>query len=145
MLPALATLEQLADRLGMAVDELNEARAQAALDDASVLVRSETGFTWVDAEGELIEDVPDIAVAICLAVAKRAYENPSGATQKTVGDVSVTYPETSAYLTLDERRVLSRLRSTGALWTIATTRGDEMETTYIDVVGQDEPMPFLSE
>jgi hypothetical protein len=141
MLPALASLEELAARLGVAVWELDVARAQATLDDASALVRSEVSLNWVDSEGEL-GTVPDVAASICLASARRAYENPTGATQRTVGDVSVAHPA-PAYLTTEERVVLSRLRGTGSIWSLATTRGDEMETTYIDVVGSDKPIPFL--
>lgn len=87
-------------------------RAQAALDDASALIRNVANLTWVDDEGVLLDTVPDIVVAICLAVAIRAYRNTDGVKQASVGDVSVTYGADSSgaavFLTREERKAINR-------------------------------------
>ena len=150
-LPALVSLEDLVARL---VTEPasggEEARAQAALDDASTLVRSVAGETWVDDENELVEDVPDPVQTVVLAAAKRAYLNPEGHAQKSNDDVSVTYARDAAsggvFLTAAERdMVITAVSGTSrpALWTLRTTRGGPGEDIYLPVLGQDEPMPFL--
>lgn len=155
MLPALARIEDLAVRLGVAGDEIDDARAQAALDDASTLVRAEVNKTWVvdilaDPVVLLPEaEIPDIVGFVVLAAAKRGYENPSGITQKTAGDVSMTFaarPQSAVYLTDDERALLNSavFPSTSGLHTVATYRGDlACDTVWIPVVGA-PPFPWLT-
>lgn len=153
-LPALAVIEDLAVRLGVDGSQIDDARAQACLDDASVLVRAELDQTWVDVSGELIVAgdgaVPDVARFVVLASAKRAYENPSGITSKTASDVTIAFqarPATGVYLTEEERALLhsTEVGTTGGLWTLETYRGDLCigDTVWVPVVDA-PPFPFLT-
>lgn len=128
-LPALATLDQLAVRLGLAAGELDDdARALAVLQDASVLVRNVTRRTWLNTEGTELLDVPDIVAMVVLSAAQRAYQNPQGITQKTAGDVSMSFAargQASVYLTETEVAMLGQYSiGTSGLRTVATTRGE---------------------
>lgn len=115
-LPPLADLAAMAARLGITLDPESAAgaRASATLDDASALIRSIAGMTWVDEEdsGDGLLPLPDIIESIALACAMRAYRNPSGAAQASVGDVSVSYGQATSgvqvYLTRDEKRSIFR-------------------------------------
>jgi hypothetical protein len=113
VLPPLATLEALSERLGILPDAetLDGAQALAALDDASALVRSEAGKEFVDESGDVV-NVPDIIVSITLASAFRAVRNPDGTTQATVGDVSVSYTREGAggavFLTRAEQKAVRK-------------------------------------
>lgn len=111
MLPALATTDALALRLGVTFSVSETERAAAVLDDASALIRSEAGVDWVDEQGQLL-DVPTVVESIALAVAYRAYRNPDGLGQASLGDASVTYDrgpgQSAVYLTRDERRSIRR-------------------------------------
>lgn len=115
VLPSLADLEDLSVRLGLTFESgsADALRAQAALDDASALIRAEAGASFTD--WDVVPDsgdsapnlIPDIVTAIALAAAYRAYQNPQGATSAQVGDVSVSYGgsagNAAVYLTRDER------------------------------------------
>lgn len=119
----LASTDQFADWLGVTLTGSDLTRADAILVAASSLVRSEAGRTW---EGET---VPDDVAAVVLQAAERKYRNPGGETQKTVGDVSVSYSSGVAvglYLTDDEKIIVRRYRDAGSggLWTLRTSRDD---------------------
>lgn len=114
MLPALASIEQLSERLGVLLDPetADGARGQACLDDASALIRNEASLTWVD-EAEDLTTVPDVIEQIALAVAYRAFRNPDGTVATTVGDVSVSYSRENAaggsvFLTRAEQRAVRK-------------------------------------
>lgn len=104
--PALATTTDLSTR---GVDVSDPARAQAAIDDASARIHSATNFVWIDAEtGELVANVPHIALTICCSAARRALANPLGVTQQSEGigsyNVAQTFGNASpdVYLTRSE-------------------------------------------
>ena len=108
-LPALVSLDDFALRVG-GVSASDEERAQAMLDDASALVRAEAGTEdWVDDDGAL-EDVPGVIVAVVVAVAIRAFRNPDGVRQESIGTYSVSYADssTAVFLTEGERRAIRR-------------------------------------
>lgn len=136
--PPLASPDDLAARLGIETDELDTARAEAWLADASTLVRDEAGQSFLTAEGDLIALVPDIVTMITLAAAQRAYENPSNVTQKSTADTSMSFAargDSPVYLTEDECKRLRRLSGAaarGGLFAIQTTRGPEpCDTGYV--------------
>lgn len=159
MLPALARVEDLAVRIGVSGAQIDDARAQAALDDASTLARAEVGLTWVvvDSAGVIVvpavllaeELIPDVVAFVVLSAAARAYQNPSGIIQKTAGDVAVAYSKpagTGVYLTDDERALLRGAASPSStgLFSLATYRGDLCDdTVWIPVVGA-PPFPWLT-
>lgn len=147
-LPALATLEQFAARLPGGVSEDDETRAQAALEDASALIRSAAGgTTWTttnDADEVVLADnLPDVIVMICIAAARRAYVNPEGIRAESPGGYSVTYADSSAdiYLTREERRRVRAAAGRNGLGVIPLSRGPVETSTYVDVVGSDKPLP----
>lgn len=111
-LPALAELEDMEARLGVSLEaeSADGERALAALEDASALVRAEGGKDWLDEHDELTDDLPAIVKQVTLAAALRAYRNPDGASQTSIGDVSVSFSGRgrvgSVYLTQDERRAV---------------------------------------
>lgn len=112
----MALVDQAAfeERLGRTLTDTSEiARANAALEDASTVVLEVGDDTWTSA------DVPEAAATVVLSVARRVFENPEGATQKSVGDLSVSYGSVSSgsvanplELTSRERR---RVRSAAGL------------------------------
>lgn len=153
MLPAFASIDDLALRLPGGIAESDEERAQAALDDASAKIRVEAATLWVDANGDLVEGIPDIVAVVCLAAAARALTNPEGVEQVSIGTYSESKSNASAdvYLTAQERSLIRRAASGGGgLWTQPTTRGRletdrdqycDGDTIYVDVVGG-APIPF---
>jgi len=121
VLPAFATLEQLTARV--AGGQVNDARAQAVLDDASARIRAEAVKTWVT-DGELDADLPDIVVAVCLQAALRAYQNPERLTQEGIGTGYVqSNVSADVYLTKAELRLVRRAAGNTGLWSKPTTRG----------------------
>lgn len=126
-LPAFATLEQLAARIPGGIRDADEARAQAALDDASTLIRSEVSphAGWTTAEA-LDADVPDIVVMVTLWAARRSYENPEGVSEESLGQYSVSLGNSSSdvYLTAAERRHVRKAAGFLSIGVVATTRGD---------------------
>lgn len=135
MPPPLASLEQFSNRLGASPEGADVDRAEAALDDASALIRTEAGEDWLDAGGAL-ETVPAAVEAVALAVALRAYRNPEGVQQSQVGDVSVTYAAGggSAFLYPQERRIVRRAAGRQAVGSIQLTApAPEMTPTAWEV------------
>ena len=147
MLPPLASLTNLGLRLGVTLTGTDAERGTAALDDASALIRAEAGTSWVDDEGDLL-DVPAIVESVTLAVAYRAFRNPDGVSQTSLGDASVSYDRASAqaaaYLTRDERRAVRRAAGTTAVGAIELASPWSMPASdYPVAVAQGgEPIPI---
>lgn len=143
MLDALASLEQLEERMGT-ID--NETAALAALVDASALVRAEAGLTWED------EDPPDVVVVITLAAAARGLRNPDGAQSEGIGTYNVAYGATSlggVWLTANERRAI-RLAVRGTASGIGSIELEspwqmEITTVPVDIGGDEMPWVTLGE
>lgn len=134
-LTPLADLTAFGLRLGMdLVDAHGDptkpegVRALAALEDASALVRTEAGKTYVDSHDLLVLGIPDVITSIVLAVAYRAFRNPEGTTQSSLGDVSVSFArEGSAgavFLTKAEQRAIRKAAGRN------TFSGITMESPY---------------
>jgi hypothetical protein len=136
MLPPLASLEALEVRVGQdLVDDHGEPigadglRAQAALEDASALVRAQAGATYDDEHDLLLAVIPDVIVSVTLAAAYRAFLNPQGAVQTSVGDVSVTYSRGqtagAVFLTSAEMRAVRQAAGASSVGSL------ELETGFI--------------
>jgi hypothetical protein len=110
-LPRLASVDKLASWLGATI-ERDDRRAQEVLDAASGLVRAAAGQAWVTSDGELITDVPAVAVTVTLTAAARAWMNPAGASDQRTGPFGASWPTGAAgvMLTPDEREMLSALK-----------------------------------
>lgn len=155
-LPALAELSDLEARLGVDLSGSDSTRAQAALDDASAVIRDEAGVDFLDPEDDasLDPDMPAVIVTICLAVAMRAYDNPNGERSESLGSASVShgvYGQAGVYLTPTERRMVRKAAGSASVGTVelrqawvpvndntatgfvtATDGGDDMPWTRID-------------
>lgn len=147
-LPTFASTDDLEAR---GVDVTDVDRAWAALDDASTLIRVEARKSWVADDavdfGDLADYLQDAIVTVCITAARRALENPTGASAMAVGDVSVTLADASSdvYLTNRERIIIRTAAGQGsALGSIELEVGTPGYSGYIDV-GQTEPMPFTYE
>lgn len=137
-LPALADLEALAARLPGGIAEADEPRAQAALDDASALIRAEAGEDWVTDTDELdTDELPDVAVTVCLAAARRAFVNPDGVTSEAIDGYQTQYRNDSAdvYLTRAERRLVRLAVGRGVIGAQPLTRGEVETATVGTAVG----------
>jgi phage gp36-like protein len=143
-LPALATTDDLDVRTPGGLDAGDLARASAALDDASAMVRAVAGKTWTT-DGALDDDIPHVVLMVTVAVARRVLANPDGVTQESIDDYSYTVANASSdvYLTRAEKAAVRSAAGKSGIWTLQTTRIGTDDTQYLDVVGQDEPMPFL--
>jgi hypothetical protein len=125
----LAEVDELEDRLGRALTtDAERARAEAALDDASALVRGEGNPGWVAGS------VPQAVVAVVLTAALRVVRNPEGFVAETIGAYNYRLPEQGAlgiYLSEAEKQIVRRFRTTrgNGLWTQQLSRGDVDETT----------------
>lgn len=115
-LPSLAPVSALEVRLGVEIGSLEDedfARAEAAIADASTLVRSEAGRTWV-AEDDSVT-APDDVVAVVLRAARREFQNPSGLRSESVGDYSYSLAEGGGvFLTDAERRIVRAAAGSGS-------------------------------
>lgn len=161
-LPAFAPVDSIEDWLGESVEPV---RAQALLDAASTLVRTETGSAWVDALGALMwladdasEKLQIIGQAFAHAVvsaAARAYTNPNGFIQEGTGPFSGTRHRDSGdgvFLTATEKRAITEAvagykgKTHSGLWSLSTTRGDCYDDTiYVPTAPEPSgyPLPFL--
>jgi hypothetical protein len=112
-LPPLATIADLEIRLGVDPGSLagnDLARAEANIADASHLVRTASGLSWVDSTGAA--NPPESVVVVVLQVAKRVYTNPDGLASETVSADGASYSASNnqaalgTYLTDDELTVV---------------------------------------
>ncbi len=147
MLPPLASVAALELRLGVSLAGTEADRAGAILDDASALVRSEACRDWLDDEGAL-HDVPAVVESVTLAAAYRAFRNPDGVSQTSLGDASVSYDrgdgQAAVYLTRDERKAIRRAAGTSVVGAIELTSPWAMpaDTYPVDVSGGGDPIPI---
>lgn len=127
---ALAGVEDLADWIGEAIafDTPDYKRAEWCIRAASALVRAESGRTWLDDVGVLVDPVPENAVMVTIYCAGRIYDNREAQTRGGVDDYTESWrvDESGAYLTASEKRMLSGLKPSGrrGIGVIATTRDD---------------------
>lgn len=106
------TLAALASRLGVPAGTLlaeDQARATAALEDASTLALAEVSTslaeTWTTS-------APAVVVLVVLKAARREYENPRGMNLETLGEHSVGLTDLSGvYLTAREVAQVRRAAS----------------------------------
>jgi hypothetical protein len=148
----LADLAGMEARLRRSLTSTEATAAEAAIDDASALVRAESGGrSWLDEDGE-----PDPRVApIVLAVALRAFRNPEGFSTQTVGSWTGVLGGTGqdvasgVYLTSHERRQLHALVGALGLVSVPVVRpellGSAVDSGLRPVDYGGEPLPFLPE
>lgn len=160
-LPAFATVGDLIERRPGGVSEGDRARAQAALDDASALIRAEVGADWLDPDDSLrlAVNVPGIFLSVACSAARRAFDNPDGLqSEQLASGYQAAYANSSSdvYLTAAERRVIRKAAGISTLWTQSTTRDPDglgLETanvadgptTLVPVDPPGQPVPWTTE
>lgn len=154
MATPLADLAGMEARLRRSLDGPEAAAAEAAIDDATALVRAETGRSWILSTGEPDERVTPIVLSMAL----RAFRNPEGYSSQTVGSwtgvVGGTGQDVASgvYLTAHERRQLQALMGAGGLVSIPIERPELIGadgTVYVPVDyapgSRESDFPFLVE
>ena len=125
--PPLASFGMLARKLGALpedFDEVERTRGEALLDEASELIRDLAGKTWLTTANAL-DSVPRRVASVCVAAAARAFENPHGLLQRSLGDSSKMYDRRGreggeiVYLTEEEERAV--LKAAGVSTFVAVT------------------------
>lgn len=140
---ALATLDALVARLGRPLDDDAETvLAQAALDDASELVRH-YGLPWTP------ENCPPIVRRVVLRAAERVVRNPEMARMEMEGSYQISLPASlpvSGELTDDEIGIVESAAGFNDLVVVRITRTDDScqpSTIYVDPDGRPgEPIPY---
>lgn len=138
-----ASVEELEQRLGEALAGTERDRGQALLHDASTVIRAVAHGDWDD-------PVPEVVTTVCLNMAIRAYRNPEGVRQQSLGSFSLTFGdvETGVVITDEERRLISIAAGYGvALDSVQLTTGYEATSTVFVPVGdgRGDWLPWLSE
>src|SRR5690606_9028776 len=95
--------DDLALMLGTPVDE----------DPASLMIERAA-----DLCRDIVSPLPDSAKGVILSAAARAYANPQGVTQETVGIYNVSRPWAGVYLTRAERAALKRAAGAGGAFSV---------------------------
>lgn len=141
--PPLASVEQLAVRLGRDLDGADAKRAEAVLEDVSAAARGVSKQEWLNSA-----EVPGDVVGAVLAAARRLFTNPDGFVQQSLGPFANT--RAAATVTADvflasELAVLKRALPRKPLWTLSTTRGDaDYETGFAHTEGFSDPFPLTA-
>lgn len=149
-LPPFADVDDLAARLPGGIEAADEARAEAALVDASRAIRAEAGITWVDEDtNELLDDVPEIIATICMAAARRAFLNPHGIRSEQLDQFSTSFgnPTGDVYLTKGERASVRTAAGRSPVSTIQLTRpetpfGVDQTIFVTDQIPGSDPIPY---
>lgn len=145
-LEPLASLQDLSDRVGETIAD-DDHTSLYYLRAASALIRAETGRTWIDDHGYVV-DVPSDVRYVCVEVAARLFRNPEGVIQETTGPFTQRLPDKFAdglFLTATEKSQLARYRASRmGLWALQTTREDPFLDTITVPVEGGSPLPHLT-
>lgn len=130
--PALAGIARFSRKLGYTPTGAESERAEHLLDEASELIRDVAGQTWLNDDGTL-GAVPRRIANICVAAAFRAFGNPEGLSQRSLGDSSKSYDRTGreggedVYLTAAEERDIRRSNG-GSMISVTLVTPYDVET-----------------
>ncbi|WP_194117753.1 hypothetical protein [Streptomyces hoynatensis] len=140
MVEPLATIPELEARLGYTLTGAELAQAQAALADASALVRY-YGAAWADPA-----TAPDLARTITLAAAERRVRNPEGYRAELDGNYQYQLPAsapTGVALSDAEIEQLRDLAGRAGLVSVEVQRPVRVDDTwYAPVAGGGDPIPW---
>lgn len=149
--PLPPALDDLARRMGLDAEDLDEdgnrARLQDALDDATDLVLAEVSTVLAE---RWTASAPRVIHIVIRSAARRAYENPRGIATESLGEHAVGLTDTSGvFLTTRELATIRKAatgRSGGYVGSIRTPTAygvpAERATAYAPVDGQ-RAVPFL--
>lgn len=141
MTVALASLDDLEARMG----DVDAVRALTALEDASLLIHTETSSVWLE-DGVLVADIPRVVVTVCCKVAQRVMSNTQGIETTSLGTFTESYSNATndVFLTRSERRVIKRaagLSGIGSI-TLESPYRTPIEDIYMTVAGGGDPLPM---
>lgn len=112
--PLPPSLADLALRMGLEAIDLDEGdnrpRLQAALDDATALVLAEVSATLAE---RWSASAPNVVHIVIRTAARRAYENPRGIQQETLGEHTVGLTDTSGVFLTSRELAIIRKAATG--------------------------------
>lgn len=147
-LPPLVDPEELLKRLQRdEFGDLEAERVEAVCEDASDLVRGESGKDWLDPDDPTKVVAPRYVLLIARRCAERAVRNPEGYSSESAGDYSYqrrgAEGEGGTFLTEREVRALKQASGKSGLWTQPTTRGDSCypDAVYLQATGSVDWMP----
>ena len=133
-----ATADEFEVRIGEELTDADRERAEALLLDASTLIRTIAQGDW--------EDPPDIVRLVCLNAALRAFRNPEGVRQQSLGSFSQTFGnvELGVFITEEEERLIRIAAGQGVgLDSIQLTSGYEAtETIFVPVASGGDWLPW---
>lgn len=142
--PPLASFAMLARKLGALpedFDEVERVRGEALLDEASELIRDVAEKSWLTTTNAL-DGVPRRVATICVAAAARAFENPHGLTQRSLGDSSKSYDRSKreggeiVYLTEAEERAVRKAAGISTFVAVTLTSPYSSDAADLDVWAQ---------
>lgn len=145
--PPLASFGMLARKLGGLPEDFDETerdRGEYLLDEASELIRDIAAKSWLTATNAL-DGVPRPVARICVAAAARAFENPHGLSQRSLGDSAKTYDRAgreggeAVYLTDVEERTIRRaagISSFLAVTLVSPYSSDDAGDTWDEVTAE---------
>lgn len=135
-MPPLATFGMFARKLGYVPEETERDRAEQLLDDASELIRDTADKTWLIAGTSALDDVPRRIARICVDAALRAFTNPEGLTQRSIGDSAKSWDRSGreggeiVYLTTAEKEAVRKAAGGGSF--VSVTLTSPYSADYVD-------------
>lgn len=151
-LPPFASLDDYQDRFGPVADE---ARAEAAIDDASSDIRAYLDTSFVtDGALDFSEArawASDVFRKVACQIAHRRLDNPDGIRRESIDGYETEFTNSSAdtFLTRSEKAQLNAAAGRSALTVISTTRGpletgDVREGWFEGMTEEIEPWTLMS-
>jgi len=135
-LPPLVEIDKLFAKIGYVPDAYELTRAAELLDEASELVRDTAEKTWTDETTGVVSGVPRRVRVIVVEAAYRAFTNPEGLSQRTIGDSSKSWDRAGreggeiVYLTTEEERAIRK--AAGASSLVVATLVSPYDGTLLD-------------
>jgi hypothetical protein len=130
-LPPLVGFARLVAKLGYTPEDEERARAESILGEASSLIRDVAGITWTNETTNALLEVPHRVRQIALSVVYRAFTNPEGLTQRTIGDSSKSFDRSkreggeAVYLTEAEEKAIQKAAGTSGMVQVTLISGHD--------------------
>lgn len=128
-LPPLIGFGKLVAKLGYAPEDEERTRAEAILIEASSLIRDVAGTTWTNETTNALLEVPHRVRQIALSVVYRAFTNPEGLSQRTIGDSSKSFDRAkreggeAVYLTDAEEKAIQKAAGSSGMVQVTLVSG----------------------
>jgi len=126
-LPPLVSFAKLVAKLGYTPEDEEAERAGSILVEVSSLIRDVAGKTWTNESTNALLPVPFRVRQIALSAAYRAFTNPEGLVQRTIGDSSKSFDRAkreggeAVYLTTAEEKAIQKAAGTVGAGMVSAT------------------------